>query len=299
MGFFSSIGGILGGIGGAFLGGPVGAVIGSGLGGSVGSAVDGNSANKQAQGYYNSQMDFAREQAQFQQDYAKNVMQWRVEDAKKAGIHPLAALGVSNPSYSPVSSPSAPAIQDSSAFDTGSEFGQNLNRASFQAKTQAQQLQSARLGMEQINLQNRGLELDNDFKMLQIQQLASQLQNAAASSAPSPEVNAKNPISGSPSPFMDKPIVRDGWLMDERGRKIGIIPSEPLSSRTEDKLVVEWIPWAGSAVRAFKGKWLGQEVAGHWWHGEDKGFLPYPPQKRKGFFGHASDAINFYRDYGD
>lgn len=194
MGLFSSIGGILGGIGGAVLGGPVlggslGAVIGSGLGGSVGGAVDANKANKSAQGYYNEQMSFAQQQAQFQQDYARNAIQWRIEDAKKAGIHPLAALGVSNPSYSPVSAPSAPSYADSSSFDTGSEFGQNLNRASFQAKTQEQQIQSARLGMESIELQNRGLSLDNEFKMLQIQQLASQLQNAEVSSAPAPKVN--------------------------------------------------------------------------------------------------------------
>lgn len=192
MGLFSSIGGILGGIGGAVLGGPVGAVIGSGLGGSVGGAVEANKANKSAQGYYNEQMSFAQQQAQFQQDYARNAIQWRIEDAKKAGIHPLAALGVSNPSYSPVSAPSAPSYADSSTFDTGSEFGQNLNRASFQAKTQEQQIQSARLGMESIALQNRGLSLDNEFKMLQIRQLASQLQNTAASSAPAPKVNAKD-----------------------------------------------------------------------------------------------------------
>lgn len=33
----------------------------------------------------------------------KNSIQWRVEDAKKAGIHPLAALGAPVASYSPVS----------------------------------------------------------------------------------------------------------------------------------------------------------------------------------------------------
>lgn len=282
MGLFSSIGGILGGVVGSIIPGvgtAIGATVGAGLGGAAGSAIDANQANKKAEGYYNQQMSFAQQQAQFQQDYAKNVMQWRVEDAKKAGIHPLAALGVSNPSYSPVSAPSAPAIQDSSAFDTGSEFGQNLNRASFQAKTQAQQLQSVRLGMEQIGLQNRGLELDNDFKMLQIQQLASQLQNAAASSAPAPEVNAKNPISGTLSPFIDKPIIRDGWLLDEQGRKISVIPSEDMKARTEDVLGVEWFPFISSAWRDAKARVLGHKTNGHWWHGLDKGYLPYPPKK--------------------
>lgn len=188
MGFFSSIGGILGGIGGLAFG-PIGAVVGSGLGGTLGGAVDANKANKTAQGYYNQQMDFARQQAQFQQDYAKHVMEWRVEDAKNAGVHPMAALGISNPSYSPVSAPSAPSFADAGSFDTGSTFGQSLNRASFQAKTMAQQEQAARLGFRTVELQNRGLELDNLQKSLQIGQMASELQRNAASSAPSPTAN--------------------------------------------------------------------------------------------------------------
>lgn len=186
MGFFSSIGGILGGVGGFLLGGPAGAVVGSGLGGAVGGGIDSNSANNKAEGYYNQQMSFAQQQAQFQQDYVKNMMQWRVEDAKNAGVHPMAALGVSNPSYSPVSAPSAPEIYNSGQFDTGSTFGQSLNRASFEAKNQAQQAHAARLGFQQIELQNQGLSYDNQYKALQVAQLASELQRNAASSAPLP-----------------------------------------------------------------------------------------------------------------
>lgn len=51
---------------------------------------------------------FGRSEAQAnraaQEKYAKNSIQWRVEDAKKAGIHPLAALGAAGASYTPVSS---------------------------------------------------------------------------------------------------------------------------------------------------------------------------------------------------
>lgn len=192
MGLFSSIGGILGGVVGSVFG-PGGSVIGSGLGGAIGGAVDSNKANKTAQGYFNEQMDFSKQQAQFQQDYAKHVMEWRVEDAKNAGVHPMAALGVSNPSYSPVSAPSAPSVYDSGQFDTGSTFGQSLNRASMQAKTMEQQQQAAQLGFRTIGLQNKGLELDNQFKALQIAQLASELQRNAASSAPAPKVNNQTP----------------------------------------------------------------------------------------------------------
>lgn len=38
----------------------------------------------------------------FQKKFAQNGIQWRAADARKAGIHPLAALGASTPSYTPV-----------------------------------------------------------------------------------------------------------------------------------------------------------------------------------------------------
>lgn len=45
----------------------------------------------------------ADEQADLQKKFAKNAIQWKVDDAKKAGIHPLYALGANTTSYSPVS----------------------------------------------------------------------------------------------------------------------------------------------------------------------------------------------------
>lgn len=40
---------------------------------------------------------------ELQKQFAKNGIQWKVEDAKKAGIHPLAALGAQTHSFAPVS----------------------------------------------------------------------------------------------------------------------------------------------------------------------------------------------------
>lgn len=253
MGLFSSIGGILGGVVGLPFG-PIGAVVGAGLGGAVGGSVDANQANKKAQGYYNQQMSFAQQQAQFQQDYVKNMMQWRVEDAKNAGVHPMAALGVSNPSYSPVSAPSAPEIYDSSQFDTGSTFGQSLNRASMQAKTQAQQEKAASLGFQQIDLQNQGLSLDNQYKALQIAQLTSELQRNAASSAPAPSLTGQVPggIDGQPDSLVNpEPMTTtphtvpgkepgsnpsSGWLTNEDG-SVSKVQSREAKNRLEEDMV--------------------------------------------------------------
>lgn len=46
----------------------------------------------------------ARRQQEQQREFAQHGIRWRVEDAKAAGLHPLAALGAQLPSYQPVSS---------------------------------------------------------------------------------------------------------------------------------------------------------------------------------------------------
>lgn len=47
----------------------------------------------------------AEKDRQLQLDMAKNRISWTAADARKAGIHPLAALGASYPGYTPVGSP--------------------------------------------------------------------------------------------------------------------------------------------------------------------------------------------------
>ena len=69
----------------------------------------------------------AREQMKLQKEFAQNGIQWRVEDAKKAGLHPLYAIGASGATYTPVS-------QDSSAMgnavaDAGAYLGKAVNQA--------------------------------------------------------------------------------------------------------------------------------------------------------------------------
>lgn len=258
MGFLSSV---LGGVGGFLVGGPVGGLVGAGLGYAS------DKASSQAQSNYNQQMSFAQSQAQFQQDYARNVMQWRVDDAKKAGVHPMAALGVSNPSYSPVSSPSAPAPTDYNAlFDTATTFGQNLNRASFQAKTQQQQLAAIGLVNRNMELQNKGLEQEQYWRGLQIGQLESNIRNGIASSNPAPTLDGRLPgvIEGQndsdvdPKALVDPKAMRTtphkepgkepgsnpstGWIQNPDG-SVTAVQSESAKERLEEDLIGSSI-WA-------------------------------------------------------
>lgn len=63
-----------------------------------------------------------------QQDFAKSGLGWRVEDAKRSGLHPLAALGAQLSGGSPVSVGSADLKLDAPTRDLG-DMGQNISRA--------------------------------------------------------------------------------------------------------------------------------------------------------------------------
>lgn len=63
-----------------------------------------NYSNQRENQRYQRQQDTLNRQMQY--DFAQNSIKWRTADAKSAGIHPLAALGVSPSSASPVYSSS-------------------------------------------------------------------------------------------------------------------------------------------------------------------------------------------------
>lgn len=93
------------GIDDALLGGSI-AALGS-IGGSALSAITGKSAGDR---------EYER-----QKEFAENGISWRVADAKRAGIHPLYAIGANTPTYSP---------QAAVGTDYGlSAAGQNIGRA--------------------------------------------------------------------------------------------------------------------------------------------------------------------------
>ena len=88
--FFKSSAGALGQLAGGALGGPLGSVIGGSIGGSI------------EQGFRDKQQrQRLTDERNFQREFAQNSIQWRAADAKKAGVHPLAALGASTHSPSP------------------------------------------------------------------------------------------------------------------------------------------------------------------------------------------------------
>lgn len=86
----------------------------------------------------------------FQKKVLQNQIQWRVADAVKAGIHPLAALGVN-----PASGPSI-SVGSSSLGSALSDMGQNLGRAAeaYLTPDAKNASRAALLTEENIGLQN-------------------------------------------------------------------------------------------------------------------------------------------------
>ena len=72
------------------------------IGGIVGGFLDRDHANK-----------MASVDRDFQREVYQNQLQWKVADAKKAGLHPLAVLGTGSYSASPSSVPSSSSFADS------------------------------------------------------------------------------------------------------------------------------------------------------------------------------------------
>ena len=113
-----------------------------------------------------------------QKQAAKKGVQWRVADAKKAGVHPLAALGMSPVSMSPV------AVGGGSFGNAGQSFDNAIAKGSTSAQA------SKRIAMQMAELQLEGAGLDNDIKRAE---LASRVRRAYGGAQGGPLVPIPGP----------------------------------------------------------------------------------------------------------
>lgn len=144
-----------------FLGSLAGALIGKK------SADKARSANE---GMSEEQMAFQREQADReytrQKEFAQMGIRWKSDDARAAGLHPLAAIGGTGATYSPIitagSGPpynEVPTVDYQALGKAAGDFieGQNTKRAQVATATQ-QERELETLTLERARLQNRLLE---------------------------------------------------------------------------------------------------------------------------------------------
>lgn len=113
------------------------------------------------------QENMLRQEA-LQKEFAQNGIQWKVDDAKKAGIHPLYALGANTVSYSPN-------MVGSTLSSDFANVGQNIGRALESTRTGNQKADAFERTVQALTLQKMGLE--NEV-------LASQLRVINAGNSP-------------------------------------------------------------------------------------------------------------------
>lgn len=180
-------------------------------------------------------------------EFAQNSIRWRVEDAKRAGLHPLAALGAAG-SSGPVMQAGSD-LPDYSGAEAVSNMGQNISRAISSTSTghereiQALTIANARLDLE-------GKALDNQYRLAQLNRLSSGpsfpgSDNFIPGQGDSPlmKVSASERTVSAPG----RPAQQAGWVPDVAYARTDTgltpVPSADVKERVEDQIVPETM-WA-------------------------------------------------------
>lgn len=189
-------------------------LLGTGLAGGfdyLGSRQD----RKAAERANEANINMAREQMALQREFAQMGIQWKVEDARKAGIHPLAALGAQGASFSPVSVGQEP-ISRGGEYRSLGQMGQNLTRAAMAAQTMDQRVFTA--------LQAKSLDLDNQMKQVELDRMRQMGPSMPSASSDPNLVGDIAKANGVDPRVIDLPAVRT--MSDPRSphREAGAIP---------------------------------------------------------------------------
>lgn len=237
--------------------------------------------------------DAATRNADMQDMYARSGIQMRVEDAKKAGIHPLHALGASVPSFSPIH------VGDNSLGQAVSNMGQDIGNAVYRAQDKSSQAQTiADLSVKRAGLENQLLE--------------AQIAKLKAVSAPGLPSNSGLPgsltNSGQGDAYvLEQPLMRThsapglphqevgtipdvGWTQTKTG--LVPVPSSDVKQRIEDQM----IPEAAWGIRNYLQPFVGNESpphkdllpkgATHWkWNSNFQEYQPQFPRSSSKDFG--------------
>lgn len=195
-----------------------------------------------------SNREASAQNAAAQREFAQHGIRWKVEDAKRAGIHPLYALGAQTHSFSPTYT------GDTAMPNAIADMGQNIGRAVSATRTAPEKLEATiRLQAAKTDLEGR--ELDNQIKASQLRQM-----NSTGPSLPSTqglggltghgqgdayvlEQPSKSTYAAPGHPSQQAGKVTDvGWAQTSTG--LTPVPSIDVKERIEDQLVPE-LMWAG------------------------------------------------------
>lgn len=191
-----------------------------------------------------------------QEEFAKMGVQWKVDDARKAGIHPLAALGAQTHSFSPISVGEAPNTHMGNAFmDMGQNIQSSINR---QLSNPEKQLQTLQLQSAQLDVQGKGI--DNAIRQKQLEGLNSPGIPTLQSNSNMPLLTGQGnsyPTNGNPY-VVENPLFRTHSAPGQPAQEVGavpdygfartptglaIVPSKDVKEKIEDQMIPEAM-WA-------------------------------------------------------
>lgn len=220
----------------AALGGIVSGV-GSALGGLFGADAAKSGAKKAAK----SQMKASRLNLKYQKQFAQRGLSWKVRDAKRAGINPLAALGAQTMSFAPSfvgTGDGGTAAAGASMQQGFSDMGQGFGRA-----IEAYQDSNTR---SENNMYLRALQAKQIENMdLQNQALASQIQLMnQPGTAPANNTGQKMIVAGNGADVNVVPSITPGYIPDTQRIASGkntmvVVPSEKAKEAVEDSFIPE------------------------------------------------------------
>jgi len=144
-----------------------------------------------------------------QKEFAQHGIQWKVEDAKRAGIHPLAALGAQTHSPSPIS-----------LGDVGTSLaaaGQDLSRSIDATRDKPARAAAVSKTANDLALTNAGLQ--NELLAAQIAKIR------ASTNPPMPSVDTRYLVDGQgDSPVKIKPAETSTTMPGQPGVEGAVIP---------------------------------------------------------------------------
>lgn len=195
----------------------------------------------------------AQRQEALQREFAQSGIQWRVADARAAGIHPMAALGAQTQSFSPIQVSGHPSSASPYAgASTGSgvaAMGQDISRALQATRTQEERTDAYAKTVQDLQIQN--MKLNNAVLASQV----ARMNQGTGPAFPSPGGNAM-PGQGNSSPRVKmkpqevvysskedpvsepKPITDVGHAQTGKNRFFPV-PAKDVKERIEDNVFAE------------------------------------------------------------
>lgn len=197
----------------------------------------------------NMSKDLAQQNIALQREFAQKGIQWKVEDAKAAGIHPIYALGGSTHSFSPVSANFAtPPSVASDMAATGQDIGRAINATRTEAQRQdAFTRASQALMLERGQLENENLRADLASKAGRLRSPGSPPMAAAADPYLIPGqtqsgLTTSEPLKVTPAP-RNAPHSEGGAIVDVGFARTPTgwtpVPSKDVKERIEDNFPQE------------------------------------------------------------